>query len=74
MESGWDDDVKAFLVKIINSISWVLIWMIASATAGLYFHLGEIYTKPQLGNIIFYLLMITSLIFLVRHLYKIWKF
>ena len=73
MESGWDPDVKHFLVKILNSISLVLLWMIACATAGIYFKLGHLSGQPQAYPIIFYSLMILTLSLLLRHLYKMWK-
>jgi hypothetical protein len=73
MESGWDPDVKKFLLKILNSISLVLMWMIASATAGIYFQLGYADGKPLIYTIIFYTAMVISLIFLIGYLYKSWK-
>ena len=51
MESGWDPDVKKFLIKILNSISLVLLWMIACATAGIYYQLGYINGKPFIYTI-----------------------
>jgi membrane protein YdbS with pleckstrin-like domain len=73
MESGWDPDVKQFLVKILNSISLVLLWMIACATAGIYFQFGYTNGKPVIYTIIFYVAMAVTLFLLLRHLYKIWK-
>ena len=73
MESGWDPDVKKFLIKILNSISLVLLWMIACATAGIYYQLGYINGKPLIYTLLFYLGMALTLIFLLRHLYKIWN-
>ena len=73
MESGWDPDVKEFLLKILNSISLVLIWMIACATAGIYFELGYSNGKPVIYTIIFYVLMAATLFLLLYKLYKTWK-
>jgi tellurite resistance protein TehA-like permease len=73
MESGWDPEVKRFFVKIMNSIAFGLMWMMACVTAGLYFELGFITGKPTISNIIFYVCAIGSLFFLLRYLYKIWK-
>jgi len=70
MESGWDDDVKNFLLKILNSISWVLLWMLVIATAGIYFQLG--YSKG-IYTIIFYIIAIVTLLLLIRYLYKVWN-
>ena len=73
MESGWDPDVKKFLLKILNSISWVLLWMIAAATAGIYFQLAYSNGKPPVYTIIFYAAAAVTLFLLIRHLYKVWK-
>ena len=73
MESGWDPDVKNFLLKILNSISLVLLWMIACATAGIYYQLGYTNGNPVIYTIIFYIAMTATFIFLIRYLYKIWK-
>jgi hypothetical protein len=70
MESGWDPQVKKFFIKIINTVSYGLLWLMACATAGLYFQLGYgrgIYT------VIFYLMMAITLFLLLRFFYKTWK-
>ncbi len=73
MEQNWDPEVKNFFVKILNSIALGLFWMMACATAGIYFKLGYINGKPQLYTILFYAGMFISLFFFLRYLYKIWK-
>jgi predicted benzoate:H+ symporter BenE len=73
MESGWDPDVKNFLLKILNSISLVLAWLIAGATAGIYFKLGYDNGKPIIYTILFYLAMVVTFFLLVRHLYRMWN-
>jgi membrane protein YdbS with pleckstrin-like domain len=73
MENGWDPDIKNFLLKILNSISLVLLWLIACATAGIYFQLGYTNGKPVIYTIIFYTVMAVTLFLLLRQLYKTWK-
>ena len=73
MEQGWDPDVKKFLLKVLNSISLVLFWMMTFATAGIYFELGYTIGKPIIYPIIFYTAMAVTLFFLVRHLIKVWN-
>jgi len=73
MEQNWDPGVKKFFVKILNSIAMSLFWMMACATAGIYFELGYTNGKPLIYTIIFYTAMGTSLFFLIRYLYKTWK-
>jgi len=73
MEQGWDPDVKVFLIKVLNSISIGLLWLLTCSTAGIYYKLGFIYRKPAIYPVIFYLCMLITLILLVRYLIKLWK-
>jgi len=73
MEQGWDPEIKRFFVKIMNSIAITLLWMMACATAGLYFQLAYSNGKPVIYTIIFYFLMTVTFFMLVRYLYKTWK-
>jgi len=70
MEQGWDPEVKRFFLRIINTVSWGLLWLMACATAGLYFQLG--YGKG-LVTVIFYVIMVITLFILLRYFYRIWK-
>lgn len=73
MEQGWDPDVRKFLLKILNTISRVLLWMLATATAGIYFELGFNQGQPIVYTIIFYAVAIITLSWLLYYLYKTWK-
>lgn len=70
MEQRWDPDVKRFFVRILNSISMGLLWLLACATAGLYFELG--YGKG-IYTILFYTCMAVSFAFLLMYLIRLWK-
>ena len=73
MPPNWDPDVKKFLLKILNSVSLVLLWMLTCATAGLYYKLGYMGARPLIYTILFYAGMTITRLLLVRYLYKIWK-
>jgi hypothetical protein len=73
MEKNWDPGVKKFFVKILNSVSLGLLWMMASATAGIYFEMGYTRGKPLATTILFYTLMAVTLFFLIRYLVRTWK-
>ncbi|MEO7924772.1 MAG: hypothetical protein ABIR30_13905 [Chitinophagaceae bacterium] len=73
MERNWDPGVKKFFLKILNSVSFGLLWMMACATAGIYFKLGYISRKPVIYPILFYTAMLISLVVLVKYLYHSWK-
>lgn len=72
-ERGWDPDVKKFLLKVLNSISLGLLWLMAAVTAGIYYQLGYTTGKPLLHIIVFYVILLVSLFWLIRVLIKIWK-
>ena len=72
MEQGWDPDVKRFFVKILNTISFGMIWLIGAVTAGIYFQLGYRTDKP-LYMAIYYVLLLVTLFFLLRYFYRLWK-
>lgn len=70
MEQGWDPEVKKFFLRIINTVSWGLLWLMACATAGLYFQLAY---ERGIYTIIFYVLMAITFYLLLRYFFKIWK-
>lgn len=71
MEQGWDPEVKKFLRKVLNTIAYGLLWMMASLTAGLYF--GLAYHPDIFYTATFYLLFFVSLFLLIRYYYRIWR-
>jgi ABC-type spermidine/putrescine transport system permease subunit I len=73
MEQGWDPKATGMFKKIINSVSLTLMWMIACATAGFYFELAIIKGKPTISNIIFFAILLITLLLLIRYLYNTWK-
>jgi predicted membrane channel-forming protein YqfA (hemolysin III family) len=73
MESGWDPEVKIFFLKILNTVSWGLLWLLSCATAGIYFKLAIVGERPLTWVIVFYLLMVITLLLLLRCFYHTWK-
>lgn len=72
-QPNWDPEVKTFFVKILNSIALGLGWLMACATAGLYFELGYTNGKPVVYTILFYVIAAITLAMLIRYLVKKWK-
>jgi membrane protein implicated in regulation of membrane protease activity len=73
MEQGWDNDVKDFFVKILNSVALTLMWALAAVTAGLYFKLAIVGSVSMTVTVIFYILLAVTFALLVRYLYRTWK-
>ena len=73
MERGWDPDVKKYLKKLMGSISFGLLWLMAGVTAGIYYELAYSNGKPVIYTVLFYAGMLISLLLLIRYLYHTWK-
>lgn len=73
METGWDPDVKKYFIKILNSISFGLLWLMACVTAGIYYGLAYADGKPLIYIILFYAGMALSLFLLLRYYYRAWR-
>jgi hypothetical protein len=73
MESGWDPKATRMFKKIMNSVSFTLLWMITMATAGFYFEMAIIEKTLAVKNIIFFSVFFISLLLLIRYLYITWK-
>jgi hypothetical protein len=72
-EQGWDPDVKKFFRKVINTISFGLLWLMATVTAGIYFQLAWRGDKPLIYVILFYVCAIGAFLLLLRYYYKLWN-
>jgi len=68
-----EDDTREFLVKIVNTISMVLLWMIACVFFGIFLDFAFFDGTPNWKNIVFYILFLISLGFLIRYLMRKWK-
>jgi hypothetical protein len=73
MEQGWDSEVSAFFIRIVNAIAVTVIWMLTASTAGLYAGLAVPGSYPGWVTFLFYALLIISFVALVRYLRNAWK-
>lgn len=70
---GMENDTRAFLILIVNTIAWVLTWMIANVLAGIYLGYAFFEHTPAWQNIVYYILSLTTLILLIIHLRRKWN-
>ena len=70
---GMEDDTRAFLVLILNTIALVLLWMIANVLVGIYLGYAFFEGSPGWKNIVYYILTIASFILLIRHIRRKWN-
>jgi ABC-type spermidine/putrescine transport system permease subunit I len=68
-----EEDTKAFLIRILNTISIVLLWMMVNVIAGIYLGYGFFEGKPDWKNYTYYLFFLSSFISLIIHLKRKWK-
>ncbi len=70
---GMEPDVRDFLVKIAQTISLVLLWMLINTVIGIRFNYAFFEGRLSLGNIIFYIWFLFSLTTLLIYLKRKWK-
>ncbi len=70
---GMEDETKEFLVRIIQTISLVLIWMLVNVYVGIYKDYAFFDKRLNWTNYLFYALSLISLVVLLRYLWKKWK-
>ena len=70
---GMEDETREFLVKILNTIAIVLLWMMANVFIGIYKGFAFFEDKPDWTNYLYYAFLVTSFVFLVIHLKRKWK-
>ncbi|MFM7645947.1 MAG: hypothetical protein ACKO41_04450 [Sphingomonadales bacterium] len=73
MEQGWDSEVSAFFIRIVNAIAVTVIWMLTASTVGLYAGLAVPGRYALWVTLLFYVLLILSFAALVRYLRNTWK-
>lgn len=71
--SSMEPEVKDFLKRILWSFFLGFAWLMINMILGIYFDLLFIREGITIGNIIFYVFGITSLIFLILFYYRTWK-
>ncbi|HEX3025403.1 MAG TPA: hypothetical protein VHP12_09345 [Chitinophagaceae bacterium] len=68
-----EPEVRAYLVRILNSISYTVVWLISNTTAGIQFGYAFIEQKITAGNIIFYLWLLISTVIFIWLMIRLWK-
>jgi hypothetical protein len=68
-----DREMKKYFRKIIYSISWGLILLLAALTFGIYYKLALGGSNPVYYSIVFYVAFLTGIALYVRYLVRIWK-
>ena len=72
-EQGMDKEMKKYFRKILNSLSWGLIWLLSLLTLGIYYKLAFIGKNPIGYNLFFYGFFTVSLVVLIFYYLRVWK-
>ena len=68
-----EPEVREFLIKIVQSISMGMVWLLINMTIGIYFGFAFFEGRPTLGNCLYYIAFLGSLLLLILYLRKKWK-
>jgi uncharacterized membrane protein YcaP (DUF421 family) len=68
-----EPEVTAFLIKIVQSISMVMLWMLVNMTIGIYYGLAFVEYDITLRNVLYGIFLIASFVFLFIYLKRKWK-
>ncbi len=70
---GMEPDVREFLIRIVQTLSMGMLWLLINMTIGIYFNLAFFEDKPAIVNYIYYAWFILSLGLLLFYFKKKWK-
>lgn len=68
-----EPEIRAFLVRIANSIAMTLLWMLVNMVAGIRYNLAFFEGMPKWYNYIYYLWLVGSLALLLLYLKRKWR-
>jgi NADH:ubiquinone oxidoreductase subunit 3 (subunit A) len=71
--SEMEPEARAFLKRVMQTVSVGLLFLLLHMTAGIYFNWAFFENSPGIGNIVYYLIFLTSLAALIYYYYKLWK-
>jgi hypothetical protein len=69
MEPG----VRKYLIRIINTMSLGLVWMVINSTVGIMYDFAFIHDSIKSGNILFYILCLSTLAAYLWWVIKLWS-
>jgi hypothetical protein len=70
---GMENDTRAFLILIVNTLAWVLLWMIANVLVGIYLGYAFFEGSPSWKNILYYVTAIATLLYVARRIWRKWE-
>jgi NADH:ubiquinone oxidoreductase subunit 3 (subunit A) len=71
--SGMEPDAQEFLKRIVQTVSMGILFLLLHMTFGLYFNWAFFEGTPRVGNIIYYIVFLSSLAALIYYYLRLWK-
>ncbi|UEG50641.1 hypothetical protein LK994_04040 [Ferruginibacter lapsinanis] len=71
--SEMEPDVRAFLLRIVQTISMAMLWLLVNMTIGIYFDLAFFEGSPTIWNYIFYVWFLVTFALLLMYFRNKWK-
>ncbi len=68
-----EPEMRAFLLRIVNTMLIIIFWLLINATIGIMLEWGVVYGHLSIGNIIFYTWLLASLVLAIWGIRQIWK-
>ncbi len=68
-----EPEVREFLVKIMQSISMGMVWLLINMSIGIYYGYAFFEDSPTAGNYIYWTAFLASFVALILYLKKKWK-
>ncbi|MEI7964266.1 MAG: hypothetical protein WCH29_03800 [Chitinophagaceae bacterium] len=69
---GMDDDSKDFLVRIVQTISMIVLWMMVNIYVGVYKNYAFFEGSPNWTNLLYYAVCLITLALLIRYIIRKW--
>ncbi|HET9826149.1 MAG TPA: hypothetical protein VFP87_12505 [Chitinophagaceae bacterium] len=73
MAQGMEPEAKKYLLKVLNSLCFGMMWLSLNVLGGLYWGFAIIEDKLSLPNILFFTWFLLSLAALLYCYYRIWR-
>ena len=70
---GVEPETREFLLRIVSTISAIVLWMVIHVFIGIYLEYAFYDPKPTWKNLIYYAFVLITLFYLVKYLRKKWK-
>jgi hypothetical protein len=68
-----ESETRDFLIRITNTISIVMVWMLVNVFIGIYKNYAFFEDHPHWPNYLFYAFFLGSLLWLIIYLKRKWK-